>query len=492
MMYSTELLIQTLISGVMIGVLYALMALGITFIYSIVRMINWAMGEFYMLGSYIQYVAVAYALGRNYWWLAILISTAGTFLIGYLLEPILIKPMHVRPMERRDDYATVVTIALLLMLRSLAVAIGGPYQFRPETNLPIMWVGPLPMEGARVAASVFALVALAVFYLVISRTWIGLALRAMAQNRVAAQTSGVDVFRFDAIAFAIGVALAGLAGALLAPLFLVYPTNGAVTTVKGFEIIVIGGLGSIPGALIGGVLLGVVESLGAAFISSPYQNAYGFAAGAADTAGAPLRPVRRTRTGSVSDVLATAGLTKRYGGLMANDGVAIALAAGEIRGLIGPNGAGKTTFVNLVTGIERPDEGEILLDGSAITGLGPHRIAARGLVRSFQVARVFGNLTVRENLMVPYFASARTSGTAEAIARISELLQLSTLEPLARRPRQIALRRPTHAAAGLRRIHDSGREGSCARRAVRRHQSGGQGHVDRADPARRTAPAPRS
>jgi len=115
-MYSTELLTQTLISGVMIGVLYALMALGITFIYSIVRMINWAMGEFYMLGSYIQYVAVAYLLGRNYWWLAILVSTAGTFLIGYLLEPLLIKPMHARPMERRDDYATVVTIALLLML----------------------------------------------------------------------------------------------------------------------------------------------------------------------------------------------------------------------------------------------------------------------------------------------------------------------------------------------------------------------------------------
>jgi branched-chain amino acid transport system permease protein len=239
-------------------------------------MINWAMGEFYMLGSYIQYVVVAYALGRNYWWLAIIVSTAGTFLIGFLLEPILIKPMHARAMERRDDYATVVTIALLLMLRSLAVAIGGPYQYRPETNLPIMWVGPLPMEGARVMASVFALIALALFWLVISKTWIGLALRAAAQNRVAAQTSGVDVFRLDAVAFAIGVALAGLAGALLAPLFLVYPTNGAVTTVKGFEIIVIGGLGSIPGALIGGVLLGVVESLGAAFISSPYQNAYGF------------------------------------------------------------------------------------------------------------------------------------------------------------------------------------------------------------------------
>jgi branched-chain amino acid transport system ATP-binding protein len=133
----------------------------------------------------------------------------------------------------------------------------------------------------------------------------------------------------------------------------------------------------------------------------------------------------------VSDILVTNGLTKRYGGLTANDAVAMALAAGEIRGLIGPNGAGKTTFVNVITGIERPDSGHITLDGAAVTGFAPHLIAARGLVRSFQVARVFGNLTVRENLMVPYFASERTRGTAEGVARIGELLRLSTLAPLA-------------------------------------------------------------
>src|SRR3979411_1141201 len=104
MRFSTELLAQTLIAGLMIGVLYALMALGITFIYSIVRMINWAMGEFYMLGSYIQYVAVAHMLGRDLWWLAVLISTAGTFLIGYLLEPILIKPKTARRKGRADDF----------------------------------------------------------------------------------------------------------------------------------------------------------------------------------------------------------------------------------------------------------------------------------------------------------------------------------------------------------------------------------------------------
>jgi branched-chain amino acid transport system permease protein len=274
--FSAELLVQTVLSGLMVGVLYALMALGITFIYSIVKTINWAMGEFYMIGSYIQFVTVHYLLGARWWWLAAIISAAGTFLVGLILEPILIKPMYARPMQRRDDYATVVTIALLLLLRSLAVALGGPNQYRPESDLPVVWIGPLPQEGARVAAFVCALLALAVFWIVIKKTWVGLALRAAAQNRVAVQTSGVDVYRLDAIAFAIGVALAGLAGALLAPLFMVFPTNGAVTTVKGFEIIVIGGLGSIPGALVGGLLLGLAESLGAAFISSPYQNVYGF------------------------------------------------------------------------------------------------------------------------------------------------------------------------------------------------------------------------
>ena len=133
----------------------------------------------------------------------------------------------------------------------------------------------------------------------------------------------------------------------------------------------------------------------------------------------------------MADLLVTEGLTKRYGGLLANDGVAMRLAAGEIRGLIGPNGAGKTTFVNVVTGIEHPDAGEIRLGEVTITGLDANEIADRGLVRSFQVARVFGNLTVHENLMVPYFASGRTRGTAEGVARASELLKLSTLAPLA-------------------------------------------------------------
>ncbi|HUN49057.1 MAG TPA: branched-chain amino acid ABC transporter permease [Stellaceae bacterium] len=275
-MFSTELFVQTLLAGVMIGVLYALMALGITFIYSIVKMVNWAMGEFYMIGSYIQYMLVALWLGPELWWVALPISAAGVFLLGALLEPVLIKPMFRQALERKDEYATVVTIALLLLLRNLAAGLAGPNQYTPGSTLPTVMMGPLPVAGSRMAAFLCALAALALFYLILKRTWYGLALRAAAQSRIGAQTSGVDILRLDQIAFGIGVALAGIAGALLAPVFLVFPTNGVVTTVKGFEIIVIGGLGSIPGALIAGVLLGVVESLGAAFISSPYQNIYGF------------------------------------------------------------------------------------------------------------------------------------------------------------------------------------------------------------------------
>src|SRR3954447_1380419 len=197
MIFSTELLAQTLITGLMIGVLYALMALGITFIYSIVKMINWSMGEFYMIGSFLQYLLIVEWLGPDLWYVAAPLSALGVFVIGYLIEPILIKPMFTHGIERKDDYATVVTIALLLLLRNLATAINGPYQRTPGTNLPTVMLGPLPESGARLAACVSALLALALFYVLLRTTWLGLAFRAASQNRVGAETAGVNVLRLD-------------------------------------------------------------------------------------------------------------------------------------------------------------------------------------------------------------------------------------------------------------------------------------------------------
>jgi branched-chain amino acid transport system ATP-binding protein len=130
-------------------------------------------------------------------------------------------------------------------------------------------------------------------------------------------------------------------------------------------------------------------------------------------------------------LLQAQGLSKRYGGLVANNGVTLSLARGEIRGLIGPNGAGKTTFVNLLTGIETADAGRIRLGDVELSGRPAHAIAAHGLIRTFQVARVFESLSVRDNLLLPFLAAGSPGGLAAGRARVAELLALATLASLA-------------------------------------------------------------
>ena len=136
-------------------------------------------------------------------------------------------------------------------------------------------------------------------------------------------------------------------------------------------------------------------------------------------------------------LLEAEGVSKRFGGLVANDAVTITMAPGEVRGLIGPNGAGKTTFVNMLTGFETLDAGSIRLGGAALTGLSANQIAARGLVRTFQVARVFSNMSVRENLLIPFLAAGSPGGVREGQAKAADLLATGTLEHLAEEPASV-------------------------------------------------------
>ncbi len=267
---------QYLLSGIVIGVIYSLMALGITFIYSIMKMINWGMGEFYMIGSYVQYALLASVLGWDRWYLALPLSMGSVFVLGLFVQRFLLRPMYVGGVERRDEYATVITIALMVLFRNLAIVLGGPNQYAPRDYARATTLFTLPLSGNRFVALIGALVLLGLFYLLVTRTWVGRALRGAAQNRVGIQTAGINVLRLDMLAFGVGVAMAAAAGALLAPDFLVYPENGAISTFKGFEIIVIGGLGSILGSVVGGVLLGVIEALGSVFLSPAYKDLYGF------------------------------------------------------------------------------------------------------------------------------------------------------------------------------------------------------------------------
>ncbi len=270
------LLSQYVLSGLVIGVIYSLMALGITFIYGIMKMINWAMGEFYMIGSYVQYALLATVLGQERWYVALPIAMGSAFVIGVITQRVLLRPMYVRGLERRDEYATIITIALMVLFRNLAIVLGGPNQYAPRDYARPITLLTLPISGNRFVALVGTLVLLVLFYLLVRQTWVGRAFRGAAQNRVAIQTAGVDVLRLDMLAFGVGVSMAAAAGALLAPDFLVYPENGAISTFKGFEIIVIGGLGSILGSIVGGVLLGVLEALGSVFLSPAYKDLYGF------------------------------------------------------------------------------------------------------------------------------------------------------------------------------------------------------------------------
>jgi branched-chain amino acid transport system ATP-binding protein len=136
----------------------------------------------------------------------------------------------------------------------------------------------------------------------------------------------------------------------------------------------------------------------------------------------------------VAALLETRGLTKRFGGLLATASVDLAIEPGEIRGLIGPNGAGKTTLVNLIAGLYPPDAGDIRLDGHSLAGLAPHQIARRGLVRSFQVSRLFGNMSLRENLLLPALAQQGNADFAAAADRAARFLDLTRLAPLADAP----------------------------------------------------------
>jgi branched-chain amino acid transport system permease protein len=258
------------------GTLYCLMSLGINFIYGIMRVINWSMGEFFMLGSYFQYLLIAHILGVRYWYVGVVLAALIVFLVGVLVQWTLIRPMFVGLIEARMEYANIVTICLGIFLRNLAIIIGGPFIYTPPDYASPTTIGPLPLSGNRFVALIGTVALLALFYFFLKKTWTGKAFQAVAQNRVGVQTAGVDLMRFDLIAFGIGMALAGAAGALLAPIFLVYPLCGAVPTVRGFEIIVIAGLGSLRGVIIASLSLGIIESLGSAFINPSYLDIYGF------------------------------------------------------------------------------------------------------------------------------------------------------------------------------------------------------------------------
>jgi len=236
------------------------------------NIVNLAHGEFYMLGGYLFYTVLVLCkvplLG------AIPLAFLGVLLGGYLFERGLVRPLR----NESLDSSMLMTIGLSILLQNLALLVwGGEAQTVPPMfHSGSVRLGPVVLSSERLWVLVTALAIIAATHLFIMKTRIGRGIRATFQDRAAAETVGINIERINAFTFAFGAALASAGGILLAPIYLITPTMGTLAVGKAFTVVIIGGLGSINGAIFGGFLLGIVESLGAGYISSGYKDAFGF------------------------------------------------------------------------------------------------------------------------------------------------------------------------------------------------------------------------
>jgi branched-chain amino acid transport system permease protein len=251
--------IQVLVNGLMLGLTYVLIASGFSLIYGIMRLLNFAHGEFYMLGAFATYLLCEH-LGIHYF-TALAVSMV---LIGIL--GVLVYQFFFRPFRDEHDPSLVIALGIAMLIGGLALIIFG----EKDQSVAPVFSGVIQVWGAtlskeRVAVIVVAIVLMVALTLYIKFSKTGQAMRAVAQDREAAALQGIGVDSTFTLCMGISSALAGAAGALLAPLFYVNPFLGMHAVLKALVVVVIGGLGSIPGAIAGGLLLGFVESFGNTF-----------------------------------------------------------------------------------------------------------------------------------------------------------------------------------------------------------------------------------
>jgi branched-chain amino acid transport system permease protein len=267
-----ELALQQVVNGLLVGAIYSVMALGLMVILGILGVINMAQGELYMLGGYASYFAVS-RLGVDYF-SSIVLAMLVTGAVGALVERLAVRPLHGRP------FFTVFlsTFAVSMMLQDLAQILWTPDPREipsPFSSSPIV-LGPVFVTPQRIFILLVALAMVASFWALLRFTRIGMAIRALAKDRDAALLMGINASRIHTMTFALGAALAAAAGALLGAMFSVYPTMGEQPLLKGFALVIMGGMGSVGGVLASGLILGVAEGLTAGFFSTRYVDVVAF------------------------------------------------------------------------------------------------------------------------------------------------------------------------------------------------------------------------
>ena len=264
-----------LISGISLGSVYALIALGYTMVYGIAKMLNFAHGDVIMVGGYISFCAVSY-LGLP-GWIGVVLAVLVCTVLGVVIERLAYKPLRAAP-----SLAVLITaIGVSYFLQNSALLIWGA----ASISYPPLISGSLPLFGGKLSIPyvslltvVVCLVIMAALTTFINQSKMGKAMRACSEDKGAAQLMGINVNATISTTFAIGSALAAIAGVLLCSSYsILSPTTGSMPGIKAFTAAVCGGIGSIPGAFLGGLLLGIIESLAKAYISTNLANSIVFA-----------------------------------------------------------------------------------------------------------------------------------------------------------------------------------------------------------------------
>lgn len=265
-------LLQHLVNTIILGGTYALLGIGLTLIFGIMRVVNFTHGELYAFGGYAIFFFAA-ILGLNFF-IALLVAIGLGLLLGALIEFLLLRPMRAADI---DTTMLVMIGAWIVLQNTELLAWGGVAKSIPSpfSEAPIV-LGPVSVSPLRVFVLVIASGLIAGTYALIHFTKLGKAMRATFQDRDTAALMGVNINGICTVTFAVGSSLAAAAGALLGPVFLVTPTMGDLASLKAFAIVILGGLGSITGATLGGFILAFVEEIGAGYISSGYRDAMGF------------------------------------------------------------------------------------------------------------------------------------------------------------------------------------------------------------------------
>ncbi|HRP27557.1 MAG TPA: branched-chain amino acid ABC transporter permease [Burkholderiaceae bacterium] len=268
-----DAIVNIVVSGLLTGLVYGLMALGLSVIYGVVRIVNFAHGELMTLAMYGAVFGFALA-GIDPLWLLVPMALA-FFAVGYALQRVIVNPFIDRP--EHSQFILLLAVALVLV-NALLIAFGPDARsVQVDYALDSYQIGPLLVDKVRVICAAVALVACALLFAIFRFTAFGKAIRACADNLLGAQVVGLDVKHLYALTFGLGTACVGVAGCLLTLLVDVTPVSGPAYTLLAFVIVIIGGLGSMVGALAGGVLIGVSESVAGLLITPSAKSMLSFA-----------------------------------------------------------------------------------------------------------------------------------------------------------------------------------------------------------------------